>query len=43
MIVISVIQGRWITRRDPFCPGAVGEDVSVRIRLCDFIKLEMHS
>lgn len=38
MIVANVIEGRSITKRDPFHPGAVREDISVRIRFCHFVK-----
>lgn len=43
MIIINVIEDRCIIRRDSFCPGAVREDISVRIRFCDFIKLLKHT
>lgn len=43
MIVIKVIEDRRIIRRDSFCPGAVREDIRVRIRFCDFIKLLKHA
>lgn len=38
MIVVNVMEGRSITRRDSFHPGAVREGISVRIRFCHFVK-----
>lgn len=43
MIIINVIEDRHIIRRDSFCPVAVREDISIRIRFCDFIKLLKHT
>lgn len=38
MIVVNVIEGRSITRRDSFHPGAVREDISVRMRFRLFVR-----